>query len=64
MTELVITNWEIQMKLLLIVLFISVTNAILNTGMQLRIEELFDTAGHTNNWAVLVGTSRYEFFFS
>lgn len=26
--------------------------AILNTGVQLRIEEFFDTPGHTNNWAV------------
>uniref|UniRef100_A0A0K0DMT2 GPI-anchor transamidase n=1 Tax=Angiostrongylus cantonensis TaxID=6313 RepID=A0A0K0DMT2_ANGCA len=35
--------------------------AILNTGVQLRIEELFDTTGHTNNWAVLVCTSRFWF---
>ncbi|XGW17953.1 hypothetical protein V3C99_002506 [Haemonchus contortus] len=34
---------------------------ILNTGVQLRIEELFDTPGHTNNWAVLVCTSRFWF---
>ncbi|KAK6014178.1 LSM domain protein [Ostertagia ostertagi] len=35
--------------------------AILNTGVQLRIEEFFDTPGHTNNWAVLVCTSRFWF---
>ncbi|KAK6014176.1 hypothetical protein OSTOST_20469, partial [Ostertagia ostertagi] len=34
---------------------------ILNTGVQLRIEEFFDTPGHTNNWAVLVCTSRFWF---
>ncbi|KAK6058555.1 hypothetical protein COOONC_03874 [Cooperia oncophora] len=35
--------------------------SILNTGVQLRIEEFFDTPGHTNNWAVLVCTSRFWF---
>ncbi|CAD6197143.1 unnamed protein product [Caenorhabditis auriculariae] len=35
--------------------------AVLNTGLQLRIEELFDTPGHTNNWAVLVCTSKFWF---
>ena len=44
---------------LALVLLGSSVSAILNTGMQLRIEELFDTPGHTNNWAVLVCTSRF-----
>ncbi|KHJ86670.1 LSM domain protein [Oesophagostomum dentatum] len=30
-------------------------------AVTLRIEELFDTPGHTNNWAVLVCTSRFWF---
>uniref|UniRef100_A0A1I7WAC3 GPI-anchor transamidase n=1 Tax=Heterorhabditis bacteriophora TaxID=37862 RepID=A0A1I7WAC3_HETBA len=41
--------------------FILISQTILNTGIQLRIEELFDTPGHTNNWAVLVCTSRFWF---
>ncbi|KJH46805.1 LSM domain protein [Dictyocaulus viviparus] len=35
--------------------------SILNTGIQLRIDQLFDATGHTNNWAVLVCTSRFWF---
>ncbi|EYB86548.1 hypothetical protein Y032_0277g1129 [Ancylostoma ceylanicum] len=45
----------------LLVLFSSSVLGILNAGVQLRIEELFDTPGHTNNWAVLVCTSRFWF---
>ncbi|CAO4373924.1 unnamed protein product [Caenorhabditis nigoni] len=37
------------------------SQAVLNTGLQLKIDELFDTPGHTNNWAVLVCTSKFWF---
>ncbi|KIH62329.1 LSM domain protein [Ancylostoma duodenale] len=50
----------ISVGALLVLLFSSV-HGILNAGVQLRIEELFDTPGHTNNWAVLVCTSRFWF---
>ncbi|RCN32932.1 hypothetical protein ANCCAN_21242 [Ancylostoma caninum] len=49
-----------RVGVLLVLLFSSV-QGILNAGVQLRIEELFDTPGHTNNWAVLVCTSRFWF---
>ncbi|KAK6740612.1 hypothetical protein RB195_008830 [Necator americanus] len=46
---------------ILLLISASFASAILNAGIQLRIEELFDTPGHTNNWAVLVCTSRFWF---
>ncbi|CAJ0941704.1 unnamed protein product, partial [Mesorhabditis belari] len=44
-----------------LILAISTVEGILQTGLQLKIDEFFESPGHTNNWAVLVCTSRFWF---
>ncbi|CAJ0578869.1 unnamed protein product, partial [Mesorhabditis spiculigera] len=50
------------MRLLTTLLYLFCSSvAVLQTGLQLKIDEFFEAPGHTNNWAVLVCTSRFWF---
>ncbi|GMT19502.1 hypothetical protein PFISCL1PPCAC_10799, partial [Pristionchus fissidentatus] len=53
----------LRVMLLLALFFVIIfsTDAILETGIQLKVDEFFEAPGHTNNWAVLVDTSRFWF---
>lgn len=51
-----------QMLPLIMLLTVSAIVAIQQqTGLQRRVQSFFDTPGHTNNWAILVCTSRFWF---